>query len=40
MTKAEHVNHIKPLSVGESHDEINFISVYKSCHSRIHAEMG
>lgn len=40
MTKAEHVHHIKPLSVGKSHDEMNLISVWKSFHSKIHADMG
>ncbi|MDU5086895.1 HNH endonuclease [Anaerococcus vaginalis] len=28
-----------PFSVGGSHDKINLMSVCKSCHSKIHAEM-
>lgn len=40
MTKAEHVHHIKPLSIGGTHDESNLMSLCKSCHSKIHAEIG
>lgn len=40
MTKAEHVHHIKPLSLGGTNDEENLMSLCKSCHSKIHAELG
>ena len=40
MTKADHVHHIKPLSVGGTHDVNNLMSVCKSCHSKIHADIG
>ena len=40
FTRAEHVHHILPLSQGGTNEEDNLMSVCKSCHSRIHAEMG
>lgn len=40
MTKAEHVHHIKSLSLGGTNDEENLMSLCKSCHSKIHAELG
>ncbi|WP_232618491.1 HNH endonuclease signature motif containing protein [Anaerococcus vaginalis] len=30
---------MKPFSVGGSHEKINLMSVCKSCHSKIHAEI-
>ena len=32
---ATEVHHIKPLSVGGTHDEKNLMALCKSCHSRI-----
>ena len=36
FTSVEIVHHIKELSDGGTHDEINLMSVCKSCHSKIH----
>ncbi|WP_420838364.1 HNH endonuclease [Allobaculum mucilyticum] len=35
----EQVHHIVPLSQGGTHDENNLMSLCKSCHSRIHANV-
>ena len=40
LTPVEHVHHIVPLSKGGTHDEDNLMSLCKSCHSRIHSQMG
>lgn len=40
MTPAEEVHHKLPLSHGGTHDFSNLMSLCKSCHSRITAEMG
>ena len=40
ITPAEEVHHILPLGHGGTHAEENLMSLCKSCHSRITAEMG
>ncbi|MCM1439353.1 MAG: HNH endonuclease [Roseburia sp.] len=37
---AELVHHIKPLSQGGTHDESNLMSLCRSCHNKIHSELG
>ena len=36
--KVEEVHHMLPLSRGGTNDEDNLISLYKSCHSKIHTK--
>ncbi len=40
FTPMEEVHHILPLSRGGTHADDNLMSLCKSCHSRITAEMG
>jgi len=40
LTPMEEVHHILPLSKGGTHADDNLMSLCKSCHSRITAEMG
>ncbi len=40
LTPMEEVHHILPLSRGGTHADDNLMSLCKSCHSRITAEMG
>lgn len=40
ITPAQEVHHILPLSKGGCNDVNNLMSLCKSCHSRITAEMG
>lgn len=40
LTPMEEVHHILPLSRGGTHADNNLMSLCKSCHSRITAEMG
>ena len=36
----EEVHHIKPLSQGGTHAESNLMSLCKSCHTKLHMEIG
>ncbi len=36
----EEVHHIIPLSEGGTHDELNLMSLCRSCHEKIHKERG
>ena len=40
LTPTEIVHHIKELSDGGTHDFSNLMSVCKSCHNKIHLELG
>ena len=40
VTAATEVHHKLPLGKGGTHDDANLMSLCKSCHSRITAEMG
>ena len=40
IVPVEEVHHKVPLSRGGTHDESNLISLCKSCHTKIHYEMG
>ncbi len=40
LTPMDEVHHILPLSRGGTHADDNLMSLCKSCHSRITAEMG
>ena len=39
-TPVEEVHHILPVSKGGTHDESNLMSLCRSCHNKIHIEMG
>jgi len=40
MTPAEEVHHILPVSKGGRHTDDNLMSLCRSCHNKIHHEMG
>ena len=40
LTSAEEVHHILPISLGGTHDKSNLMSLCKSCHNKIHLELG
>lgn len=40
MVPVEEVHHIVPLSRGGTNDESNLMSLCRSCHEKIHHEMG
>ena len=40
MTPVEEVHHILPVNRGGTNDESNLMSVCKSCHNKIHNELG
>ncbi|MDA5722588.1 HNH endonuclease signature motif containing protein [Alkalibacterium indicireducens] len=40
LTSAEEVHHILPISLGGTHDKSNLMSLCKSCHNKIHLEIG
>lgn len=40
LTLMEEVHHILPVSRGGSHDSSNLMSLCRSCHNRIHIDLG
>jgi len=40
LTRAQEVHHILPLSMGGSHRTDNLMSVCRSCHNKLHIELG
>ena len=40
LTPVEEVHHILPVERGGTHDESNLMSLCKSCHTKIHIELG
>ena len=40
MTPTEEVHHIKPVSQGGTHSATNLMSLCKSCHNKIHYQIG
>lgn len=40
LISAEEVHHILPISQGGTHDKSNLMSLCKSCHNKIHLELG
>lgn len=40
MTPAEEVHHILPVSKGGRHTDDNLMSLCRSCHNKIHHELG
>ena len=40
MTPMDEVHHITPVSCGGTHDQDNLMSLCRSCHNKIHLEMG
>lgn len=40
LTKAKEVHHIIPLSRGGTHDTSNLLSLCRSCHNKLHIELG
>ena len=40
VTLMEEVHHIVPVSKGGTHDRSNLMSLCRSCHNKIHIEMG
>lgn len=40
MTPTEEVHHILPVSKGGQHTDDNLMSLCRSCHNKIHHEMG
>ena len=40
LTPVEEVHHIVPLSKGGTHNESNLMSLCRSCHNKIHQQMG
>ena len=40
MTPVDEVHHIIPVSQGGTNDESNLMSLCKSCHNKIHLEIG
>jgi 5-methylcytosine-specific restriction protein A len=40
LTPAEEVHHILPISLGGTHEKSNLMSLCKSCHNKIHLEIG
>ncbi len=40
LTPIDEVHHILPISQGGTHDRSNLMSLCKSCHNKIHLELG
>ncbi len=40
MTMMDEVHHIVPVSRGGTHDRSNLMSLCRSCHNKVHIEMG
>ncbi len=40
LTPVEEVHHILPVSRGGTHDRSNLMSLCRSCHNKIHHELG
>lgn len=40
MTPVEEVHHILPVNRGGTHDEANLMSLCRSCHNKVHHELG
>ncbi len=40
LTPVQEVHHIRPLSKGGTHAEENLMSLCKSCHTKLHFELG
>lgn len=40
LTPTDEVHHILPVSQGGTHDRSNLMSLCKSCHNKIHLELG
>lgn len=40
LTPTDEVHHILPVSQGGTHDRSNLMSLCKSCHNKIHLEIG
>lgn len=40
LTPVDEVHHIVPVSRGGTHDPANLMSLCRSCHNKIHHEMG
>jgi len=40
LTSIDEVHHILPISQGGTHDRSNLMSLCKSCHNKIHLEIG
>ena len=40
VTPVQEVHHILPVSQGGTHDHSNLMSLCKSCHTKIHHELG
>lgn len=40
LTPAQEVHHILPISKGGTHSQDNLMSLCRSCHNKIHIEMG
>ena len=40
LTPTDEVHHILPVSQGGTHDRKNLMSLCKSCHNKIHLEIG
>lgn len=40
MTPVEEVHHILPINRGGTHDEANLMSLCRSCHNKVHLELG
>ncbi|WP_256262960.1 HNH endonuclease signature motif containing protein [Listeria monocytogenes] len=40
LTPTDEVHHILPISQGGTHDRNNLMSLCKSCHNKIHLEIG
>ena len=40
LTPVEEVHHILPVSRGGTHSESNLMSLCRSCHNKIHHELG
>lgn len=40
MTPVEEVHHILPINRGGTHDESNLMSLCRSCHNKVHLELG
>lgn len=40
LTAMDEVHHLIPVSRGGTHDETNLMSLCRSCHNKIHQEMG
>lgn len=40
LTSVQEVHHIIPVASGGTHDEANLMSLCRSCHNKIHFELG